>query len=350
MISIDDFTFFDCGGLTSITIPNSVISIGRSAFADCSNLTSIEIPNSVTTIGRSAFSDCSALTSVTVGWDEPIAIGSSSFSGVSNATLYVPAGTKSLYEAADGWDQFANIVEMGGEEPEPEQIEVTDISALDDAIYIAAASALKGGDGRLTVSLKNAQETNAYSFDLVLPDGVTLATDGSGEYLYELSSRHNGHSATVNCNEATGIYSFAVLSLQSKALKESDGVIWTIRLKVADDVEVGDHPVKIQNAKYSLTSGSSKVTMPETVAMLTIDDYVKGDVNSDGDVDIADAVCIVNHVVGKATPVFNEQAADVNADGDIDIADAVRIVNLVVGKIDALSRQLHMQNDMREPE
>lgn len=66
---------------------------------------------------------------------------------------------------------------------------------------------------------------------------------------------------------------------------------------------------------------------------------LKGDVNDDGDVDIADAVCIVNHVVGKSTLVFNAAAADVNGDGDVDIADAVRIVNLVVGKIDALARR-----------
>ena len=60
---------------------------------------------------------------------------------------------------------------------------------------------------------------------------------------------------------------------------------------------------------------------------------VIGDVNGDGAVDIADAVCVVNHVVGKTTPSFIETAADVNNDGTIDIADAVKIVNKVVGKI-----------------
>jgi hypothetical protein len=47
----------------------------------------------------------------------------------------------------------------------------------------------------------------------------------------------------------------------------------------------------------------------------------------------------VNHVVGKPTPSFVVTAADANSDGDIDIADAVHIVNLVVGKIDALARK-----------
>ena len=62
-----------------------------------------------------------------------------------------------------------------------------------------------------------------------------------------------------------------------------------------------------------------------------------GDVNGDGDVDIADAVCIVNHVVSKPNATFVAEAADANKDGDIDIADAVHIVNYVVGKINALA-------------
>ena len=68
----------------------------------------------------------------------------------------------------------------------------------------------------------------------------------------------------------------------------------------------------------------------------------KGDVNGDGDVDIADAVCIVNHIVGKPNTTFIEAAADANGDGDIDIADAVHIVNYVVGKINALSPRLNV--------
>ena len=55
--------FHDCDALTSITIPNSVTSIGSSAFEGCSSLTSVTIPNSVTSIGVYAFRECSSLTS-----------------------------------------------------------------------------------------------------------------------------------------------------------------------------------------------------------------------------------------------------------------------------------------------
>ena len=64
--SIGDEAFYWCGGLTSVTIPNSVTSIGSSAFRECSGLTSVTIGNSVTSIGNRAFCLCSSLTSVTI--------------------------------------------------------------------------------------------------------------------------------------------------------------------------------------------------------------------------------------------------------------------------------------------
>ena len=73
--SIDNYAFNDCYMLTSITIPNSIVSVGDDAFSRCSNLKSIVIPNSVTSIGSYAFYGCSNLTiyceaeSQPSGWD-----------------------------------------------------------------------------------------------------------------------------------------------------------------------------------------------------------------------------------------------------------------------------------------
>ena len=59
-------SYFACynNSLTSVTIPNSVTSIGNNAFRDCNNLTSVTIGNSVTSISSSAFSGCSSLTTL----------------------------------------------------------------------------------------------------------------------------------------------------------------------------------------------------------------------------------------------------------------------------------------------
>ena len=64
--SIGEYAFWDCSGLTSVTIGNSVTVIGEGAFSGCSGLTSVTIPNSVTSIGEYAFGDCSALTTIRV--------------------------------------------------------------------------------------------------------------------------------------------------------------------------------------------------------------------------------------------------------------------------------------------
>ena len=55
--SIGDYAFSGCTGLTSVTIPEGVTSIGDCAFEGCTGLTSVIIPNSVTSIGDNAFYD-----------------------------------------------------------------------------------------------------------------------------------------------------------------------------------------------------------------------------------------------------------------------------------------------------
>ena len=87
-------------------------------------------------------------------------------------------------------------------------------------------------------------------------------------------------------------------------------------------------------------SAVTTFTMPDNPVRVVVtyrESFVTlGDVNNDGEVDIADAVCIVNHIIGKPNAVYIEEAADTNGDNDIDIADAVCIVNYVIGRIAAL--------------
>lgn len=59
---------------------------------------------------------------------------------------------------------------------------------------------------------------------------------------------------------------------------------------------------------------------------------LQGDVNGNGQIDIGDAVSIVNDLVGKPNDTFVEKAADTNGNSQTDIGDAVTIVNSLVGK------------------
>ena len=64
--TISRYCFDDCTKLTSILLPNSIITIGQGAFVGCTNLTNITIPESVTTIEKHAFSDCTRLTNIVI--------------------------------------------------------------------------------------------------------------------------------------------------------------------------------------------------------------------------------------------------------------------------------------------
>ena len=64
--SIGSYAFSGCSSLTNVTIPDSVTRIGSFAFRNCESLTGITIPDSVTRIGSFAFENCESLTSVTI--------------------------------------------------------------------------------------------------------------------------------------------------------------------------------------------------------------------------------------------------------------------------------------------
>ncbi len=94
--SIGTYAFQGCSSLSSVTIPNNVTSIEAGAFSGCSSLTSVTIPNGVTSIGGTAFSGCSSLTSVTIP-NSVTSIGTSAFRGCSSLTsITLPDSIKNI--------------------------------------------------------------------------------------------------------------------------------------------------------------------------------------------------------------------------------------------------------------
>ena len=74
-----DGAFYECTGLTSVTIPNSIINIGRFAFSGCPSLKSITIPSSVSNIGEGAFYGCTGLTEVNFNATNCTTMGDNTF-------------------------------------------------------------------------------------------------------------------------------------------------------------------------------------------------------------------------------------------------------------------------------
>lgn len=97
--------------IKDLVLPNSVTSIGDRAFSGCTGLTSLSIPNSVTTIGQQAFSLCYNLSSVYYDSEEPKVFESNIFDSAtySSATLYVPEIAIENCKVINPWKNFNNI-------------------------------------------------------------------------------------------------------------------------------------------------------------------------------------------------------------------------------------------------
>ena len=108
--------FASCPNLISVTIGNSVTTIEYSAFYYCESLTSITIPNSVTSIGANAFAGCSNLTSVYCKSTTPSAVigayeDERTFDeNTSDRKIYVPMESVTKYKSANGWSTYASQI------------------------------------------------------------------------------------------------------------------------------------------------------------------------------------------------------------------------------------------------
>lgn len=108
-------------GITSLVIPDAVTHIMAAAFYGLPNLTNLVIGSSVWYIGSDAFGHCTSLQQVNMLPQTPPTLvsypffygshGSQNDSVFSQLTISVPCGSGEAYRAAEGWNQFNNIVE-----------------------------------------------------------------------------------------------------------------------------------------------------------------------------------------------------------------------------------------------
>ena len=192
--NIGGLVFYQCFRLTSVDIPNSVTSIGSEAFSECSSLTSIIIPNSVTSIDSYAFSFCSNLSTVISYIEEPFELDyvNDVFMGIADdAVLYVPAGTKTSYQATSGWNGFTNIKEFNGVTLAKDIVSYTSVVALDftepiEGLKAYAVSEVTDGKAVLT------EVTTA------VPAGTGLIMKGTAGQTYTIPYTTEEPAAVTN--------------------------------------------------------------------------------------------------------------------------------------------------------
>ena len=153
----------------------------------------------------------------------------------------------------------------------------------------------------------------------------TLTTEVFGDMDVVANFRRRSYAVTVQADGlggsidggGTGLYEFES-TLQLTAQPETDYVFshWTVNGETMD-------------GGPTLTL---KVDEAKEVKAIFERAFTLGDVNGDGEIDIADVMAMHAHILQMSAKTFVVKAADLNADGDIDITDVMRVHNLILKK------------------
>ena len=372
--------FISCSSLTSFTIPNGVTEIEESAFSNCP-FTEITIPANVKSIGKWAFQSCTQLTAVHVaeGLEEigeeafsncdlreftlpstikalgnnflgghyesaspnmtdiyalmpvPLEMSESDYpfstaylynstqdiSHYGRCVLHVPSGSLQQYRETYPWSRFKTIVEIEEDES-------------DYALTVDNIKCSKAKTTMLTVSLKNKEVLAGLQFELVLPSGVIVAEDENPERPVVLTERGDGLSVMHSKNENGG-YTFLIVSLSGSKISGDEGALLNIPLYVSDNVPEGEHQIMLKQIFATTENGKTRY-FKQAQATMSISslDYILGDANGDGNVNVTDIVETVSYILNKPSAMFIFTAADVNQDGIVNVTDIVNMVSIIM--------------------
>ena len=213
-------------------------------------------------------------------------------------------------------------------------VDDTDISQLANAVYIESTEVKTGSQMTLSIKMKNETPIRGFQFDLYLPDGVTVAKNAKDRIMASLSAgrlpEDDEHSLTTG--ELTdGAIRFLCSSLYNENFTGNDGEIVTLTVNVSDDMEDGDYPIIIKNARLTETDISKYYIIDYVKSTLTVSSYMLGDINADNEVDVRDYTGVANHIMGNTPDGFVVKAGDVDENGDIDVRDYTGIANIIMG-------------------
>lgn len=96
LAEISDYAFYNCAGIEKMTLPKDLTKIGKCAFSGCSGLKQLIFPLSLESIGTYAFSDCSSLQDISIP-GKVTGIESHLFSGCTSLkSIDIPDGVKTI--------------------------------------------------------------------------------------------------------------------------------------------------------------------------------------------------------------------------------------------------------------
>ena len=182
--------------------------------------------------------------------------------------------------------------------------------------------------------MNNTVSATGFQFDVVLPEGITVATDEDGFYLIELSESRTTSRKTdffSSVLQSDGSIRVMCSSTTSNTFEGTSGEVCTIKLNIGEGLANGDYPIIFKNIKIS-DADARAYRVNQVEATLVLNNFIVGDTNGDGMVLIGDVIAILNYILGSPLDNFNTMAADVNSDGKILIGDVIAVLNIILNQ------------------
>lgn len=206
-------------------------------------------------------------------------------------------------------------------------------NASADELVISDFSISPGETKTISIALDNpTNDYIAFEFWMRLPDGVRIVYDDDDFLMATLnSSRADRHELEVKEPDNDGVYHFLCYSNRNNTFREKSGEIISLTVKCAEDAVDGSYEASLYNLIFS-DPNKVQVDLPDVSFDITIVGVSPGDANGDGNVTIADAVAVVNYILGNHSDFFVFDAANVDGDSEITISDAFAIVNIILNQ------------------
>lgn len=306
---IEDFSFWKTVRLTELRFPEGLRKIGDQAFWQ-SGLKRIWLPASIESLGAWAFADLTVLEEVHLAAPDPSAItlGNGVFdSAPTGAKLYVPYGSRTLYQSAPQWsaftieednpcidgfyyvlDQWNHTATLTYETYEEDgAYNHTNYSRLNTTEWTISAQVVQDGQVYAVTAIGDYAFANTNVEQINLPEGIesigTSAFDGNGslkEVILPSTLTSIGQFAFYECRSLRVIYNNAV---QPQDIKDkgvfADGTYGrldvsnielrvpfgsTERYEAADewkDFDIVEMPVEVDGVYYTLSKGYRTATI-----------------------------------------------------------------------------------------